>query len=723
MGYISIKDAAKKFMVSNRKVQKLCELGRINGAKMISGVWLIPENASKPVDEMISLFSNADSYVSLDQLCESLSISVATGKNWVKLGKLVPDYIEGTKPFFTTEYVDKLKQDIQSGKNMALKSRRNKKFVSGNSLYQSYVSDNCKGIDSLQKILSIAEQNEIELTEEVIQLLIADCALHLWADKNSLGFRGESNLLLRFLQNKISIGEQDVFVKDLIKSLDFAISFCETYTSLFELNYIYEPNEDILGLIYISCNNIGNRKATGSYYTPTKIVKKLISHLEIKSTDKILDPCCGTGNFLIQLPTNVDITQIYGNDIDLISVKIARLNLVLKYPTAPNQEIYEHITESDYLIKPQTSCFNYIIGNPPWGYNYTNEELSVLRETYKSATGKNIESYDIFIEQSLRHLIPGGSLAFVLPEAVLNVKVHMPIRQYIIENNSIVLLDYLGNVFDKVQCPCIILQIARTNNKMSTMGMKVFTGNSSYCIQIDRLLSAEYFSFAMTDDEYKIIQKVTNRKDVSYLLNNADFALGIVTGNNKKYITSVKTDDNEMVLKGSDICKYHINPSSNYIVFKPERFQQVAPVEMYRAKEKLLYRFICNQLVFAYDDKKTLSLNSCNIVIPKIEKLQAKYILAILNSRIAQFIFNKKFDSVKILRAHIESIPIPNASEKQQNEIIKIVDIFIKGFSDIIKMEQLYDELDGIIARLFDLNSEEIKIIKDSVDGGNKFLI
>ena len=98
---------------------------------------------------------------------------------------------------------------------------------------------------------------------------------------------------------------------------------------------------------------------------------------------------------------------------------------------------------------------------------------------------------------------------------------------------------------------------------------------------------------------------------------------------------------------------------------------------MYRAKEKLLYRFICNQLVFAYDDKKTLSLNSCNIVIPKIEKLQAKYILAILNSRIAQFIFNKKFDSVKILRAHIESIPIPNASEKQQNEIIKIVDIFI----------------------------------------------
>lgn len=51
------------------------------------------------------------------------------------------------------------------------------------------------------------------------------------------------------------------------------------------------------------------------------------------------------------------------------------------------------------------------------------------------------------------------------------------------------------------------------------------------------------------------------------LKNNADFALGIVTGNNKKYISNNKTADNEMILKGSDISKYHIKQSDNYIIF------------------------------------------------------------------------------------------------------------------------------------------------------------
>lgn len=54
-----------------------------------------------------------------------------------------------------------------------------------------------------------------------------------------------------------------------------------------------------------------------------------------------------------------------------------------------------------------------------------------------------------------------------------------------------------------------------------------------------------------------------------------------------------------MVLKGTDICKYHINPVKQYLRFEPEQFQQVAPLEIYRAPEKLLYRFISNQLVVA----------------------------------------------------------------------------------------------------------------------------
>lgn len=48
--YISVSDVAEKFNISKRRVQILCEQGRIEGANMMSGVWLIPTNAQKPAD-------------------------------------------------------------------------------------------------------------------------------------------------------------------------------------------------------------------------------------------------------------------------------------------------------------------------------------------------------------------------------------------------------------------------------------------------------------------------------------------------------------------------------------------------------------------------------------------------------------------------------------------------------------------------------------------------
>ena len=116
---------------------------------------------------------------------------------------------------------------------------------------------------------------------------------------------------------------------------------------------------------------------------------------------------------------------------------------------------------------------------------------------------------------------------------------------------------------------------------------------------------------------------------------------------------------------------YGMTISGNYIRFVPESFQQVAPVEMYRAKEKLLYRFISEVPVFTYDDQQTLSLNSCNIVIPDIDGLEMKYILAILNSSVAAYFISKKFNSVKLLRLHIEQMPIPVVSIDVQASIIK----------------------------------------------------
>ena len=50
MGYLSAKELAEKWNISRRRVQILCEEGRIDGAYKVSEVWIVPEDAEKPVD-------------------------------------------------------------------------------------------------------------------------------------------------------------------------------------------------------------------------------------------------------------------------------------------------------------------------------------------------------------------------------------------------------------------------------------------------------------------------------------------------------------------------------------------------------------------------------------------------------------------------------------------------------------------------------------------------
>lgn len=50
MDYISIKEAAVKWGISERRIQKLCEEKRISGVVRFSRVWAIPKDAEKPKD-------------------------------------------------------------------------------------------------------------------------------------------------------------------------------------------------------------------------------------------------------------------------------------------------------------------------------------------------------------------------------------------------------------------------------------------------------------------------------------------------------------------------------------------------------------------------------------------------------------------------------------------------------------------------------------------------
>jgi len=184
-----------------------------------------------------------------------------------------------------------------------------------------------------------------------------------------------------------------------------------------------------LGFLYLSLSHLSTRKASGSYYTPTYLAKKMIKeHLSLCPEDTLLDPSCGTGMFLLQLPDFLPLSNLYGCDLNPVSIALTRLNLAMKYCISKETDLntlYRNFTVTDFLCpSPLSACpsFTVILGNPPWGAKFQLNELSCYRKRFTCVGSSSAESYDLFLEQSLHLLAGNGTLSFLLPEAILNVK-------------------------------------------------------------------------------------------------------------------------------------------------------------------------------------------------------------------------------------------------------------------------------------------------------------
>jgi len=726
--FISVAEAAARFNISNRRVQLLCEQGRIENAERISGVWLIPAYAQKPVDgrkkiqtdsNQLTLFDiqtgQAKNLMDFSSVCEELSISTATGRNWIKLGKLNPVEKNGRSLLFSRNDIDEILRSISSGESKALNRRRNKKQIKGLSICENYISDT-HNIDIVSKIASIVET---DMTDDFLRLLLANFSLQLIYQANNKKIH-DGNLIADFVSNKIEAGAYKPLIEDLLSGVS-DLSFLNRH-EVFSQIIKFNANEDTLGFAYISLVNLGHRKARGSYYTPLSVVNTVISSIAENvdlSEKSIFDPCCGAGNFILAMGDYVTSHDfLYGQDIDLLAIQLTRLSFSLRYKITNMEFLYSHFTCSDTLIDAPKQTYDIILGNPPWGGELGKDYSENLLRLYSTAAVRGTDTYDLFIEQSLRLLNDGGLLAFVLPEALLNVAAHSKVRELLVKSCNFKFTHYLGNVFNGVQCPSIVLGAQKTQKRKSGVE-KVYANGECYTLRSNRQLSSERFNFHVTDEVQDCLDELDNVAGKTTLNGQAKFALGIVTGDNNAYTSDVCAEGYEPVVKGSDIKKYQVGAGSRYIKFTPQNFQQVAPTELYRSPEKLLYRFICDTLVFAYDDKQTLSLNSCNLLIPQIPNLSVKFILAILNSRAANFYFINMFNSVKVLRSHIEQIPIPMITPEEEAQVVSMVNHIIDGVEN---PSMAYDELDDYIMSLYGLSGRAQQIIIDSLANRNLFL-
>ena len=493
------------------------------------------------------------------------------------------------------------------------------------------------------------------------------------------------NEFVEIVLNRVYTG--NLYITEIIE--EYGVYYLDETLLKYNLPFD-EP--DILGIIYQSLLKEGKKNAKGSYYTPRNIVEKIVQ--KSKPTDTILDPCCGTGSFLLEFANKISNPKnIYGADIDPIACFIAKVNLIIKFKTI---HFRPNIFNIDFLkdnSKLKNIEFNIIATNPPWGAKNKKEYTNL----YPNITSK--ESYSYFIVKSESILKKNGKCYFILPESILNVSAHQDIRKFILENFAIKEIELLDKAFSGVLTNVVKIELTKEHNE----NIKITQKNSTKIINQNTYETNIHNNFSILDEiDIKIIEKIYSKKYDT--LKNSKWGLGIVTGNNSKHINT--DPNNEKIYTGKEIKPYIIEESQKHIKFDRTKFQQVAPEEIYRADEKLIYKFISKRLVFAYDNQKRLVLNSANILIPNVKTHSIKTVLAFLNSRLFQYLYTKIFNELKILRGNLEELPFPELTKTQIKEIESLVDNYLSSNNlDYI------NEIDKLIFRIFDLTEEEISLI------------
>ena len=479
-------------------------------------------------------------------------------------------------------------------------------------------------------------------------------------------------------------GNKNPAVKKFLSEYDF---------EKVEVKNIPENEFDILGSAYQYLNSKKQNLEKGSFYTGGEIAEDFVKDLNFNNGQIIFDPACGSGSFLFR--SNASESQIYGLDNDPIAVMIAKFNYFIKFPSGK----YPNIFCDDFFSWHSNNTerrFDYVIGNPPYGANL---DLKKINSEYITSS----ESFSFFVEIGYKTLKEGGVFRYLLPEALLNVRKHNDVRNFILNNTNLRKIKKYSKKFSGVMSDLYMIDLTHkltdevhfVSNNVENIIPKKFFKSLNNCIFVN--LSAL---------DIKIIEKINLLK--AYDLSTSIFGLGVVTGDNSKKLFDTISKDAEPIYTGKEVEKYNLLPAKNYIVFDREKLQQVAPDEIYRAPIKLIYKTINKNLKLAIDTTGSLTSNSANIIIPKVSDLDAYCVLALLNSNLFSFIHYKMFGGVnKIAKENLMSLPLPKIAEKDKVTLVQLTKNVIRNGDDT-------DLQNFVNHQIFNLTETEIKYINET---------
>lgn len=259
------------------------------------------------------------------------------------------------------------------------------------------------------------------------------------------------------------------------KKITIQGKFIRVIRSFEELKKISLENKEFTEatIKYMEETNINHRKSFGQYFTPRSIIKILLSKLPNgKAGVKILDPACGTGEFLIMAKEYFKNSKLYGWDIDKNLINISQKTI----PIATLKNI-------DALLNKDYGKYDFVIGNPPYYEFFLSDEL---RKKFVNVINGRANIFSLFIYQGLKWLKNGGYLAFVVPPSMNNGAYFSKLRQFIIENSNIEYLHILDDpkIFKGALQSTMLLVLKKGKNKGDYLfkknGILIFSENAEY---------------------------------------------------------------------------------------------------------------------------------------------------------------------------------------------------------------------------------------------------
>ena len=204
-------------------------------------------------------------------------------------------------------------------------------------------------------------------------------------------------------ENRLATAEEQAVLAKYVGWGGLAECFSETNRNYVELKSLLTEEEF----------SSARESTLTAFYTQPTVIKAIYQGLSQMGfeTGNILEPSCGTGNFLGLLPESMENSHIYGVELDSISGRIAKQ---LYQKADIRIQGFEDTDFSD-------SFFDVAIGNVPFG------QFKVSDKRYDK---NNFLIHDYFFGKALDQVRPGGVIAFITSKGTMD-KESTAVRKYI----------------------------------------------------------------------------------------------------------------------------------------------------------------------------------------------------------------------------------------------------------------------------------------------------